>query len=118
MRGHEPLIAMRKAGKCPDVATIELGRDTDSLHARWQHLGMSPCIEIGPNERLSGLDLRCIVGMNVIVQGDDEARTIRAAELVLAAKAKACYVTVHEPKTQRIISAFYYTEQAAPWQEF
>lgn len=123
MRGHEPLIAMRLRGVCPDTAWLDVGTDNLGRWRDWPRTPTSagdllPHIEIRPHERISGLDLRCLVGITALVSGEDEARTIRVAELCLAARAKRCFVTVHDPKTFDVISGFFYTEEVPAWQEF
>ena len=70
------------------------------------------------HERLSALDLRCLVGMTAHVIGQDEVRTIRVAELCQEAGCKSCFVSVHDPLNHEAISGFFYTEEVPPWQEF
>ena len=125
MRGHEPLIAMRMRGKCPSHAHLTVGEDHAQLWRYWQVMptggrwgDLSAHIEVRPDERLSALDLRCLVGMTAHVIGHDEVRTIRVAELCQEAGCKSCFVSVHDPLNHEAISGFFYTEEVPPWQEF
>lgn len=124
MTGHEPLIAMRMNGRCPQgLVWIEIGKTREKDWRNWPinpdaDGDLHPMIEVSRQDRLSSLDLRCVVGMRVVVQGEDEARTIRVAELVHEAKAKACYVTVYKPGTVKSLSNFCYSEKVTTWLEF
>ncbi len=127
MRGHLPLKSMRMRGHCPDSVWIQVGEDHSGCWQDWFLLptggswgGLRANVDILPQERLSGLhsEFRSFVGMEAHVQGADEARTIRVAEMCQEAGCKRCYVTVHDPLNHEVISGFYYTEEVPPWQEF
>lgn len=83
MRGHEPLIAMRKAGKLPASVWFEV--DSGEAWRNWpQYLGVnwarfpgkigSADVLIEPDDSIPRLDLRFVVGMTVHVQGVDANR--------------------------------------------
>lgn len=88
MRGHEPLIALRRSGCTPPFGvSIETAEAPSAWPARWHAMGYEPSrahVHIGPQERLHALDLRFVVGMDVYVDGTS-ARRVR--EVMVAVKA-------------------------------
>lgn len=75
MKGHEQLIALRMAGKRPSFVSIDAGDrgNENRLWATWQQLGLNSAhIVIEPGDRPGLLDLRCVVGLLVIVQGYEQ----------------------------------------------
>ena len=83
MRGHHPLIAMRRHGNRPVSVTIS----TDGGDAMktwrvwpWDWPGQA-CIQIDADETASLLDLRCLVGLPVSVVGCDPVRVDEIAEV-------------------------------------
>ena len=77
MRGHEPLIALRKTRKRP--TTVFLNADHDnSPFPRWRDWHESrpglPSVQIDPSDVPHRLDLRFVVGMTVIISGLDADR--------------------------------------------
>lgn len=90
MRGADELIAMRRAGYVPSGGVLVYA------HAGpmppWTNTGLDPAetaeIEISADERVDRLDLRCVIGLRVVVTGDDEARVREIAKAVAAAAAQ------------------------------
>lgn len=85
MIGHEPLIAMRRRGRAPAWVEIETMPCADSRLAReWpQFLPQRAMLFVDPRESAARLDLRCVVGLCVDVQGEDAKRVsavVAAAE--------------------------------------
>lgn len=121
MRGHEALIAMRQRGRRPDSADITVGHDPMQAWADWTYAspwGVIAHLEVPDFDRLSGLDLRCLIGMLVMVHGHDQIRTETVAQLAMEAGAKRVYLTVHNPATHEVVSAAYITEEMPAWQPF
>lgn len=81
MRGHLPLLAMRRRGLKP--AFVTLSDIEPPAWPKWAELQPFPdvCIEAADSPDL--LDLRFVVGLPVVVSIDDETRMRR---LVLAAE--------------------------------
>ena len=75
MKGHESLIALRMTGRRPAYVAIDVGDTPQSnrLWAMWSdgELGAAFLL-IEPNDRPAMLDLRCVVGMLVMVQGYEQ----------------------------------------------
>lgn len=121
MRGHEALIAMRRRGRRPASAFVMVGNDRDKAWADWpvaNPWSLIAHLEVPEHDRLSGLDLRCLVGMLVMVHGTDQIRTETVAQLAMEAGAKRVYVTVHNPASHDVVSAAYITEEMPAWQPF
>lgn len=75
MRGHDALIAMRRGGQRPRTLQIHAGVDHSLAWKDWQDTMPGHAeVEIADDEFLSGLDLRFVVGMRVIVTGDSDRR--------------------------------------------
>lgn len=85
MKGHEPLIAMRRQGKVPQ--SVWFGFDGDGWKAWAGSIGLSwrqypqgtVCAEVmvEPADVVERLDLRFVVGIRCWVQGDDADRVKR-----------------------------------------
>jgi hypothetical protein len=91
MRGAEQLTAMRRRGYRPPKGVVvclssqRLGKAfADGVEA----LGAAS-IDIGSDEKLDRLDFRCLLGLKVVVHGDDEPRVTEAAERIQKAGAAA-----------------------------
>ena len=96
MRGHEQLIALRKAGKAPRTVQIFAGFDHSKAWLDWHEIGPRHAeVEIADDEFLSGLDLRFVVGLRVILVGGNErrVRSIHAACEAIGAKRVVSAVT-------------------------
>lgn len=101
MRGHQPLVAMRMRGVCPKTAVVHVGLDPLKLWRDWaSFMPQHPSIEVPPTDRLSALapELRCLVGLTVMVDGEDLDRTWAVAELCAAAEASRVIAMWHAPK--------------------
>jgi len=90
MRHHQDLIAMRLHGETPGVVFI----DTDDSGAVKTLSATSLWVE--GKDAIKRLDLRCLVGLNVVVNGSDRARvkaTFEAAQQAGAARVRAFVIT-------------------------
>jgi hypothetical protein len=75
MRGQEQLIALRKAGKAPRTVQIFAGLDHSQAWRDWHEVCARHAeVEINDDDFLSGLDLRFVVGLRVILVGSSERR--------------------------------------------
>ena len=79
MTGHQPLIAMRMAGKRP--AYVSLWDEPGIDFAKHPELQAFPDVRITPEDVPERLDLRFVVGLPVVVTVSDNDRLKR---LVLA----------------------------------
>ncbi len=89
MKGHEALIAMRRAGWKPAMVTLDLWPCPQEFWRDWST--QSPPfahILIEPTDSIERLDLRFVVGLMVTVQGDDERRVGLVAKAAVAADAR------------------------------
>ncbi len=97
MRGHEPLIAMRRKGLVPSCAFINVDDDDCPLQM-WRGWDREqPAIAQLMVERadaIERMDLRCLVGMKVHIHGEDEERVRKVFEACIAAKASQVYAAV------------------------
>lgn len=81
MRGHEALIAMRRRGKAPRWVFIDAGDDPHGLHTDWQvETPYRAHVEVAGADLITSLDFRFVVGLSVLITGDDLARLKRIAE--------------------------------------
>lgn len=91
MVGAEELVNLRRRGFKPHqgavvcLSSLPAGKRLEDGVAA---LG-GASIDIGCDERLDRLDLRCLVGLRVVVFGDDEPRVTEACELAKKAGAAA-----------------------------
>jgi hypothetical protein len=76
MIGHEPLIAMRRKGRVPQRVYVETRACLDRRLAReWPEVSpQSAFVLVDPEESVVRLDLRCLVGLPVEVDGLDSQR--------------------------------------------
>lgn len=75
MRGHELLVAMRTKGRRPHLALIDILPAYSVFSAEWDRWTGGPAhIEVLESESVFRLDLRCVVGMAVIVSGTNGDR--------------------------------------------
>lgn len=74
MRGHEQLIALRRQGLVPKSVQVWCGADALKGWSDWHTSSPHAEIEIADDDALSGLDLRCCVGLLVCVNGTDPFR--------------------------------------------
>lgn len=75
VRGHQQLIAVRQRGLRPQAVALHVS-DVGPCQA-----GEALEIVVAPDEAIDRLDLRCLVGLDVIVAAEREdgfGRTVRA----------------------------------------
>lgn len=98
MTGHEALIAMRKRGYVPRVVFIDTTPDHLSMQREWTDVNRShACINIAESDSLAGLDLRCVVGLSVVVSGESLSRCKAVGLMSEQAGAKRIIVNVTRP---------------------
>lgn len=68
MRGHKPLIELRRQGVCPSVIFVDVGHDLLQCSKDW-HIDMQdfPHINITGDDDIATLDLRFLVGCTVLI---------------------------------------------------
>lgn len=94
MRGHQPIIAMRRRRICPAIVFIDTDYDALRCWRDWPSVDASVAeVQIDPGDIPELLDLRWLVGLKVIVTGSDPQR--------VAAMDKAC----REHQARRVIAA-------------
>lgn len=89
MRGHEPLLALRRKGLKPRMVFIDAFEDSDNSWRDWPTNDPThPQIEVLADDSIAGLDFRFVVGLTVMVTGHDKARVnaIRGACIDAGAK--------------------------------
>jgi hypothetical protein len=109
MRGHEPILAMRKAGTAPSFVFI------NDFHCQPARDWSNPGVKYGEQwpadhatvstagDALSSLDLRFLVGLKVSISSESEGRAKALFELCKKAGAKtvaACHVHPTHPHLQ------------------
>lgn len=99
MRGHEHIIAMRKAGQTPEwVFLNDLPCATD-----WAEFGEHATVSTY-DDNVERLDLRFLVGLKVAISATSEKRAMALYESVKAFGAQlivaGCVQTVHSPWEQ------------------
>lgn len=88
MRGHEPIIAMRRRGLKPHTVFIDAFEDLSKSWRRWPSVDPTmPQVEVLPGEPLSGLDLRFLVGLRVVIIGHCRRRVDALRSLCIEAEA-------------------------------
>lgn len=96
MRGHEPLIEMRKTGFVPDMVFIDI--DTDALESwrDWPEANnQNAHILIEPTDRR--FDFRCFVGLRCYVSGDvNKARVHAVRDALIEAGAERVIASTFE----------------------
>ena len=107
MRGHGTLIAMRKRGVTPvygvNIATDECQSDWPSVWEKfWRDYPLTEVytaeLFIGPKESSQLLDLRCLVGLHVTVNGMTSRRVREVAQAAIKSGAKRVIGCVFIPK--------------------
>ena len=89
MKGHQPLLEMRTKGRHPPVVFIDTEPDRLKCWRDWHAVeGGKPTISVNPDESIERLDLRCIHGVTVSVQGSDEERVNAVGAACIRAGAK------------------------------
>jgi hypothetical protein len=98
MRGHHPIIAMRRKHVCPSLVLI----DTDIDHLRcwrdWPAFDPSIAqVHIDADDIPSLLDLRWLVGITVIVSGSNPERVAAIDQACRDHQAKRVIAAVCDP---------------------
>lgn len=117
MRGHEPLIAMRRQGMVPAIVFVSC--DPDRLGQAGDWSARTPemaAVVIEPADRPETLDLRFLVGLLVKVDGLDAGRVERVTAACIAAKAgRVIASTVVQGKFSARITGITDTEGTLQW---
>ncbi len=109
MRGHEPLLAMRRSGAVPQSVWLDL--DPSDAWRNWpQMLGVqwrehpnavgSAHVQIDADDSIARLDLRFLVGLTVWGQGTDAHRVEMLHRACAEAGAKRVLSSVMQPDTR------------------
>ncbi len=89
VKGHEKLIEMRQRGRNPSTIFIET--DADNRLKPWRDWHVvnadAPVLLVEPDDSPLRLDLRCVIGLPVHVDGCDEKRVKAVADACLVAGA-------------------------------
>lgn len=94
MRGHEQLRAMRLRGFRPRLVLVHVGHDVAQFWRDWREETPEHAhIEIADGEPLSSLDMRCVVGLPVVITGDDARRVDAVFEACVACDAARVITT-------------------------
>lgn len=118
MRGHEPLLAMRRKGLKP--AGVWFALEADEGHRSWpQSLGIEwrrwpnstghATVQIDPADSIGLLDLRFVVGLTAWVQGEDRARVERlhqACQDFGAARVLSCVMGTNHRGQPKLLASF------------
>lgn len=97
MRGHDELIALRRTGRVPGLVFLSLERDPWRTWSGWSEWSRHAHIEVDPAESIATLDLRCMVGLTVLIDGEDEFRVLALHEACKEAKAKRVISRAYRP---------------------
>lgn len=101
MRGHLPIVAMRRQHRRPGMVSFNVGPTTDWLADHWQETaGLPPHVLVEPTDAIDRLDLRFVVGLLVDVSGhvDHRDRVLRIYEACVRAGASRVIGAIHQPK--------------------
>lgn len=69
MRGHQPLIELRRCGMRPDLVSIATDPSPWRDWADWWEWTDVPQLEVPATDSIRLLDLRFLVGLNVMIAG-------------------------------------------------
>jgi hypothetical protein len=95
VRGAEQLVAMRLRHRRPAMVDIETERDPQRWCDTWRADGFANAqLLIEPTENVDRLDLRCVVGLVIEVQGVDAERVAAIAQACKNAGAKRVITAV------------------------
>lgn len=116
MRGHQPLIAMRRRGLMP--AAVHIGTDPDLLRMWRDWPGLSPalpCVQIDPADVAAALDLRFVTALTVTVLGSDAERVEAVAEACRAHHAERVIAVCAGPLPDCDVATITDTMGALTW---
>lgn len=88
MRGHEALIELRRRGLRPASVSVHMEPCGWDDWSTWQTWTTFPQVEVMPSDRIGRLDLRCFVGLQVVIAGFDGERLRSMFDACKAAGAK------------------------------
>jgi hypothetical protein len=95
MRGHLALLEMRRAGAAPDVVLVDCFPTPSHQAQHWPSDNPTTAvIEIEAGDRPARLDLRCLIGLDVTVNGFDSQQVAAVEAAVIAAKARTVTAAV------------------------
>ena len=117
MRGQAPLIAMRLQHRKPTWVSVS----TDGgpwLANHWHEWkGLIPHLLIEPDDVLERLDLRCLYGLQIDVDGGNAARVKAVYEACVQAGAIRVLGAIHRPKGEGLeIVEYLDTAGVLTWQ--
>jgi hypothetical protein len=112
MRGHEPLIAMRRAGKVPGSVALSLYAGTP--WRTWAHADPTAFrgfpdaqstahVLVEPTDPIARLDLRFLVGLTAWVDGPDTQRVQQLHQACADAGAKRVLSTAQQPDSRGVL---------------
>lgn len=116
MRGHRPLIAMRRRGLAP--AMVHIGTDQDQLRMwrDWPDLSPAqPCVQIDPDDVAAALDLRFVTALTVSVLGSDPQRVEAIAQACRDHHAERVIAVCAGPLPECDVLAITDTKGALTW---
>ncbi len=99
MKGHETLIDMRRRGRIPaEGVHVDLSRFEPWFDTLAEQLPGHVTVWISPDDRIDRLDLRCFVGLHVLVCATDETldRAITVAKQIAEHRAKSVQAFIDE----------------------
>lgn len=104
MRGHLPLIAIRKRGLKPQLVRIETDPMPWRDWADWPEWSDTPMVEVEPSDAIRRLDLRCMVGLPVAIGGRDAGRVAELFGALQVAGASRVIAFVDGPAAHAVDS--------------
>lgn len=96
MRGHLPIIAMRRRGIRPLAVWFSVD-EPDPRSADWHQADDEVAVEVLPVDGIGSLDLRFIVGVTAIIQGSNRGRCEAMHHACRAAGAAKVVTHVSQP---------------------
>jgi len=94
MKGHEPLFAMRLQGWAPK--DVHIDTSPSKLWREWQVWSPDHAhLVVEPSDSVRLLDLRCVVGLLVFVNGSSHERVAEVIEAAKKAGARRVVGFVH-----------------------
>jgi hypothetical protein len=111
MRGHEALVAMRKAGALPSKNAFVTDMPTPlSVMAAWERweaqdqlAQLLPSIDIDPSDDPARMDWRCLVGLTVHITGFDSNRLDAIVTAIEQCNPKRVIASLHDKATGEAI---------------
>jgi hypothetical protein len=89
MRGHKALIDMRSKGWKPSLVWLDADSPKLPMTDDWDMVSpMHAHLQLQATDRLATLDLRCLVGLTVFVDGNNTQRVIEARDACIKAGAE------------------------------